>query len=57
MDNDTQALAGCITIFALLIVAPFVIMATPVLLGAAVGLVAMFLIGAIISAIFGAIFK
>lgn len=37
MDNDTQALAGCVTVLALLILAPFVIMATPVLLGAALG--------------------
>jgi len=57
MNDDTQKLAGCLSIVALIVVAPFVIAAVPVLLGAPVGLVVLFLIGAIISAVFSAIFR
>lgn len=57
MDNDTQALAGCATILALVILAPFVIMATPVLLGAALGALGFWLLMLLIAAVVGAIFK
>ena len=57
MDNDTQALAGCMTILALVILSPFVIMAIPVLLGAALGALAFWLLMLLISAVVGAIFK
>ncbi len=57
MDNDTQTLAGCITALALLILAPFVIMATPVLLGAALGALGFWLLMLLIAAVVGAIFK
>ena len=53
MDNDTQALAGCLTVLALLILAPFVIMATPVLLGAALGALAFWLLMLLIAAVAG----
>jgi hypothetical protein len=58
MDNDTQALAGCVTVLALLILAPFIIMAIPVLLGAALGalkfwLLMLLLIAAVARSIFG----
>ena len=57
MDNDTQSLAGCLTVLALVILAPFVIMATPVLLGAALGALAFWLLMLLISAVAGSIFK
>ena len=57
MDNDTQALASCLTMLALVILSPFVIMATPVLLGAALGALAFWLLMGLIAAVVGAIFK
>ena len=56
-DEGTRTLAGCATIFALIVVAPFIIAAVPVLLGAVLGVVAFFLIGAIVTAVVGAIFR
>ena len=57
MDNDTQALAGCVTVLALLILAPFVIMAIPVLLGAVLGALAFWLLMGLIAAVARSIFK
>jgi hypothetical protein len=57
MDNDPQALAGCETILALVILSPFVIMAIPVLLGAALGALAFWLLMLLISAVARSIFK
>lgn len=56
-DSDTAGCWGCLTVFALIVVAPFIIAAVPVLLGVALGVAVFFLIGALISAIFGAIFR
>jgi hypothetical protein len=56
MDNDTQALAGCVTILALVILSPFVIMATPMLLGAALGALAFWLLMGLIAAVARSIF-
>lgn len=47
--SDTQQLAGCGTIVALIVLAPFLVMAIPILAGIGVGLLAFFAIGAIIS--------
>ncbi len=57
MDDDPQAVAGCITVIALVVVAPFIIAAIPVLLGASLGIVAFWLAGLLIAAVVGAIFK
>jgi hypothetical protein len=57
MNNDTQALAGCLTILALVILSPFVIMAIPVLLGAALGALAFWLLMLLIAAVARSIFK
>lgn len=56
MENDNPV-AGCITVIALVVVAPFIIAAIPVLLGGALGIAAFFLAGLLISAVVGAIFK
>lgn len=56
MENDNPV-AGCITILAMLIVAPFIIAAIPVLLGATLGIAAFWLAGLLIAAVVGAIFK
>ena len=53
MDNDP----GCVTVLALLILATFVIMAIPVLLGAALGALAFWLLMLLISAVVRSIFK
>jgi hypothetical protein len=47
--NDTQQLAGCLTIVAIIVLAPFLVMAIPILAGIGVGLLAFFAIGAVIS--------
>lgn len=47
--DDTQQLAGCVTILALIILVPFLVMAIPILAGIGVGLLAFFAIGAVIS--------
>jgi hypothetical protein len=57
MDDDTQALAGCATILALEIVAPFIIAAIPVLLGAALGALAFWLAMGLISAVVRSFFE
>mgnify|MGYP001125622867 CR=1 FL=1 len=56
MDNDTQALAVCLTVLALPILAPFVSVATPVLLGAALGALAFWLLMLLIAAVLGSIY-
>jgi hypothetical protein len=51
MENDPQSLAGCLTVLALVILAPFVIMAIPVLLGTVLGALAFWLLMALVSAV------
>jgi hypothetical protein len=57
MDNDSQAIAGCATILILLIAAPFIIAAVPVLLGATLGFLGFWAVVLFVSAVFRSIFK
>lgn len=57
MHDDTQAIAGCVTVLALLIVAPFVVAAIPALLGGTLGFLGFWLLMGLISAVVRAIFK
>ncbi len=51
MENDSNPIAGCGMFVVLLIVAPFIIAAIPVLLGATLGFVAFWVVILVITAL------
>jgi hypothetical protein len=57
MDDAQGAVVGCIGMVVVVVVAPFVIAAIPILLGAAIGVGVVVLAGMFITAVVGAIFK